>query len=260
MTEFGMPTLVELPSLEENARLAAALGLKFVEVNMNLPMYQAHRLTRERLAPRDGVYFTLHLDEGLNPFDFNPLVREAYLRTAENTVRLAAESGVPCVNLHMPEGVHFKLPGRKVYLFDEYREEYRASLLAFRERMARAADGRVTVLVENTCFTRLRGLPEALDTLLESPAFALTYDAGHDACDGFAAAEFYRAREGRVKHVHLHQANETTCHLPLGGGRVDENDWLARAENGGMRVVIEVKSREGLERSVNALRERNAIA
>ena len=25
MTEFGMPTLVELPSLEENARLAAAL-------------------------------------------------------------------------------------------------------------------------------------------------------------------------------------------------------------------------------------------
>ena len=126
--------------------------------------------------------------------------------------------------------------------------------------MARAADGRVTVLVENTCFTRLRGLPEALDTLLESPAFALTYDAGHDACDGFAAAEFYRAHEGRVKHVHLHQANETTCHLPLGGGRVDENDWLARAENGGMRVVIEVKSREGLERSVNALRERNAIA
>ena len=247
MTEFGMPTLVELPSLEENARLAAALGLKFVEINMNLPMYQAHRLTRERLAPRDGVYF-------------NPLVREAYLRTAENTVRLAAESGVPCVNLHMPEGVHFKLPGRKVYLFDEYREEYRASLLAFRERMARAADGRVTVLVENTCFTRLRGLPEALDTLLESPAFALTYDAGHDACDGFAAAEFYRAREGRVKHVHLHQANETTCHLPLGGGRVDEGGLLARAENGGMRVVIEVKSREGLERSVNALRERNAIA
>ena len=60
--------------------------------------------------------------------------------------------------------------------------------------------------------------------------------------------------------MHLHQANETTCHLPLGGGRVDENDWLARAENGGMRVVIEVKSREGLERSVNALRERNAIA
>lgn len=77
MTDVGMPTLVELPTLEENARLAAALGLKFVEINRNLPMYQAHRLTRARLAPRHGVYFTLHLDEGLNPFDFNPLVREA---------------------------------------------------------------------------------------------------------------------------------------------------------------------------------------
>ena len=100
MTEFGMPTLVELPLLEENARLAAALGLKFVEINMNLPMYQAHRLTRERLAPRNGVYFTLHLDEGLNPFDFNPLVREAYLQTAEHTVRLAAGSGVGSFPVH----------------------------------------------------------------------------------------------------------------------------------------------------------------
>ncbi len=259
MTEFGMPTLVELPSLEENARLAAALGLKFVEINMNLPMYQAHRLTRERLAPRGGVYFTLHLDEGLNPFDFNPLVREAYVQTAEQTVALAAEAGVPCVNLHMPEGVHFKLPGRRVYLFDEYRQEYLSSLLAFRERMERAAAGRVTLLAENTCFTHLRCLPEALDTLLESPAFALTYDAGHDACDDFAAAEFYRAHEGRVKHMHLHQASGAACHLPLGEGSVNENGLLARAEANGMRVVVEVKSREGLERSVSLLRERNAI-
>lgn len=260
MMDVGMPTLVELPTLEENARLAAALGLKFVEINMNLPMYQAHRLTRARLAPRHGVYFTLHLDEGLNPFDFNPLVREAYVQTAEQAVARAAEAGVPCVNLHMPEGVHFKLPWRRVYLFDEYRAEFRASLLAFRERIERAAAGRVTLLVENTCFTRLRGLPEALDTLLESPAFALTYDAGHDACDGFAASAFYRAHEGRVRHLHLHQANETTCHLPLGAGRVDENGLLARAEANGMRTVIEVKSREGLERSVRLLRERNAIA
>lgn len=184
---------------------------------MNLPMYQAHRLTRERLAPRNGVYFTLHLDEGLNPFDFNPLVREAYLQTAENTVRLAAESGVPCVNLHMPEGVHFKLPGRKVYLFDEYREEYRASLLTFRERMARAADGRVTVLVENTCFTRLRGLPEALDTLLESPAFALTYDAGARRVRRLRRGGILpRARGAREARA---SASGERNHLPSAAGR-----------------------------------------
>ena len=35
--EFGMPTLLALESLEENAALCARLRLAFVEINMNLP-------------------------------------------------------------------------------------------------------------------------------------------------------------------------------------------------------------------------------
>ena len=41
-----------------------------------------------------------------------------------NTIGLAAEAGIPVLNMHMPEGVHFTLPDHKAYLFDIYRDDY----------------------------------------------------------------------------------------------------------------------------------------
>jgi len=45
----------------------------FVELNMNLPEYQADRLdvaALRRIAEKYGIYYTIHLDENLNPCDF----------------------------------------------------------------------------------------------------------------------------------------------------------------------------------------------
>ena len=42
--QFGMPTLIEIKSLEACAALCRELGLAFVELNMNLPEYQADKL------------------------------------------------------------------------------------------------------------------------------------------------------------------------------------------------------------------------
>ena len=38
--DFGMPTLIEIKSLEACAALCKELDLRFVELNMNLPEYQ----------------------------------------------------------------------------------------------------------------------------------------------------------------------------------------------------------------------------
>lgn len=38
--DFGMPTLIENDTLEDNAKLCNELGLQFVELNMNLPQFQ----------------------------------------------------------------------------------------------------------------------------------------------------------------------------------------------------------------------------
>ena len=70
---FGMPTLVELSTLEENIRLCTQLGLQFVELNMNLPEYaDLARVDKQRLMRamrEDHVYFTLHMDERMDVCD-----------------------------------------------------------------------------------------------------------------------------------------------------------------------------------------------
>ena len=35
--QFGMPTLIENKTLEDNIALCKRLGLKFIELNMNFP-------------------------------------------------------------------------------------------------------------------------------------------------------------------------------------------------------------------------------
>ena len=44
MIDFGMPTLIETKTLEECVPLCHALGLQFIELNMNLPQYQLDKL------------------------------------------------------------------------------------------------------------------------------------------------------------------------------------------------------------------------
>ena len=77
---YGMPTLIELPDMEDCAALCKELELQFIEFNMNLPQYQPDTLDEaklERIARDYGIFYTIHLDENMNVADFNPYVREA---------------------------------------------------------------------------------------------------------------------------------------------------------------------------------------
>ncbi|NLD02077.1 MAG: sugar phosphate isomerase/epimerase, partial [Clostridiales bacterium] len=49
--DFGMPTLIELYSLSDTVSLCKTLGLRFVELNMNLPWYQPDKLSADMLSP-----------------------------------------------------------------------------------------------------------------------------------------------------------------------------------------------------------------
>jgi len=61
----------------------------FIELNMNMPQYQTVNIdvtSFANTAQRHGIFYTIHLDENLNPCDFNPLVAKAYLDTYENSM------------------------------------------------------------------------------------------------------------------------------------------------------------------------------
>jgi sugar phosphate isomerase/epimerase len=254
--EFGMPTLLELKNIEECAALAGALGLSFVEINMNMPQYQIERLDAKALRrlAAGGLYFTFHLDENFNPSDFNRLVARAYIETAVATVRLAREIGAPVVNLHLAEGIYFSLPGRKAYLFDVYRDQYLKGLTDFRNACREVAGDEVTLSVENTSGF-LPFMREGLELLLDCPCFSLTLDVGHGHAASGADEAFFLEHRERLSHIHLHDAVGESCHLALGRGEIDLPEKLSLAAARGCRCVVETKTADALRASVEWLKD-----
>lgn len=258
MVKFGMPTMIGLETLEETAGLCRELGLDFVEINMNLPRYQIRRMDParfRRVAREYGIGYTVHLDENMNFCDFNPAVAAAYRDTAVRTVAFARELEIPVLNLHMPSGVYFTLPEGKVYLFEKYREAFRENLLRFRQACEMAAAGSgVRLCVENWHgYTPWQ--VEALDLLLESPVFGLTFDVGHNFCIGGADEPVILARKERLVHMHLHGVDRGADHKALGTGQLDVARYLPLARERDCSAVLETKTPEGLRQSVRWLRE-----
>ena len=127
-------------------------------------------------------------------------------------------------------------------------------MTAFRDRCGEAAGGSdVKICIENSDgYTDFQ--IEALDILLESPAFGLTYDIGHDhAINGQDEPVILRRRE-KLVHFHFHDAQGKKNHLPLGTGEIDLTEKLRLAEAGNSRIVLETKTIEGLRRSAGWLR------
>lgn len=249
----GMPTLIETSTLEEGAKLCAELGLDFIELNMNLPQYQIPRIDIayfKSIADKYGIYYTIHLDENLNISDFNPYVSEAYTKTVANTIEIAKQLGVRVLNMHMERGVYFTLPDRKVYLFSEYKEQYLESIVAFRNMCDVAiGDADIKICIEN-CDGYEDFQKEAIELLLKSKVFALTFDVGHNHGIGGTDEEFIMKHGNRLSHIHLHDAQGRKNHLALGTGEMDIEKYLSLAKEQNCRVVLETKTIDGLKQSV----------
>jgi sugar phosphate isomerase/epimerase len=260
---FGMPTLLELKSLESNVALCRSLGLDFIELNMNMPQYQINKLdigVLAETAAQNGIHFTIHLDENLKPCDFNDKVAAAYTETVAQTIGVARRTGIPVLNMHLNSGVCVTLPDRKVFVFSEYEQEYLEKMAAFRDACESAAAGAdLKICVENCGdFGDRPFLLKGLELLLQSPVFALTFDIGHNAAAGYADEPAICKHISRLRHMHLHDARGKSNHLVLGEGDVDLMKYLKLAKARDCRVVIETKTAEALSRSVDWLRERRA--
>ena len=260
--QFGMPTLIENRSLEDNVALCRELGLQFIELNMNVPEYQTERLEKTddllRLAEQAGIYYTIHLDENLNIADFNRLVSDAYLETVRRTIA-AARKLLPLRDrfgdrrqpliliMHMHHGIHITLPDRKVQMYERDFDVYMRSFTDFRSRCEEwTGDDDIVIAVENTAY------------LLESPKFALTWDIGHSKAIHETDVPFILAHQASLRHFHIHDATETPPrnHLALGDGEISLADRLKLAERRNARCVLETKTIAALKQSVQWLRNR----
>lgn len=262
MLAFGMPTLIETNTLEACVALCRQLNLSFLELNMNLPAYQLHRMDpirMRKIAEQAGVFYTIHLDENLNVSDFNPYIANAYRRTVTETIELAKNLHSPIINMHVAQGVYFTLPGKKVYLFDQYRDEYIKSMRDFRLLCEQAiGDSGIMIALEN-CDGFSSFQKQALDLLLSSPVFGLTFDIGHNHSCGGLDEPYIRKNREHLCHMHIHDAIGRQNHLPLGTGELDLFSYLRLAEEQSCRLVLETKTVAALKQSVDWLQSRGIM-
>lgn len=261
MMQFGMPTLIEIKSAEACAELCRELGLSFIELSMDLPDYQTEKLRLNelrRIADKYGIFYTVHIEGFLDPCVFNSRVASAYTETVLEVIDIAKQLGIPLLNMHMNRGDHFTLPDGKVALYEVYKAEYLQKLADFRDKCAAAvgADD-IKISLENCGdYGQCGYMREGLDVLLQSPVFALCFDIGHNAAAGYTDEPVIMARASRLCHMHLHDAKDRSNHLILGDGDVDLMKYLRTADARDCRVVLEVKTVDGLRSSVKWLKER----
>lgn len=251
---FGMPFLLETPTIRQACALCAELGLSFVELNLNFPACQADRLDVQELyglKKTYGIYFTIHIEENFDPFCFNDRVRRGWMDSLRDTLTLAQAIDAPIVNMHLARGIYITLPEERVYLYKQYAAEYDHAVLALRDACDRALEGSATrIAIENT-----NGFApheqRAIDMLLESPRFGLCLDIGHSHAAGDCDMPFYKKHANKLIHMHGHDAKGKSDHLALGDGEIDLMGRFALADQHGARVVLETKTIKALRTSVS---------
>lgn len=256
--KFGMPTLVECESLEACAGVASELALDFVEINMSFPEYTPGNFDiseAKRIAGKYGLFYTIHADEYLNPFDFNREVSECYFSVMRKTIRCALEISAKVINLHLQKGIYVTLPGKVILLSDVRRDEYMTRVRDFIELCEQEiGDSDLKIAIENVDSNPFTvSQLEALELFMQSPVFALTCDTGHECMLNYTDTPVFMKYPEKIVHMHLHDCKDKKPHLPLGVGEVDIDGKMATLK--GETCLIEVKTVSGLVESVEYLRK-----
>lgn len=256
--QFGMPTLIELDTLDDNVKLCLELGLDFIELNMNLPQFQVGKIDINKLIEiqrTNNIFFTFHLPEELDIANFNEKISKAYLDTVNEIIEIAKIIKCPIINMHMNLGVYFTMPDYKIYLYEMYFNEFYNSILDFGVQVDELiGKNNIKICVENTGIYNFDFITKAVSELLKRENFALTWDIGHDYSSGNIDTKFIISNISKLKHMHIHDAKGKSNHLPLFSGEINLCDKLKVAKETNSTCVIETKTVAGLKESVIELK------
>ncbi len=256
--KIGMPTLIELDTLEDNVMLCAELGLDFLEINMNFPQYQLDKLDVNELndlQKRFGIFFTFHLAEDIDIGHLNRNIRNVYVNEVINVLKLMQQVNSRVLNMHMSQGIYVTLPNKKVYIYDKYKSEYLHNITEFMSVVSEHInDSNQSVFIENTGIGDIDYVHESIRMMLKSDNFKLTWDIGHDHSSGLRDRTFLEENIELIEHYHVHDAIGKTNHLTLFDGEIDIEKFITLAKTSKSTVVFETKTVEALRESVKRYR------
>jgi len=255
-----MPALVEYKTLNELVNLCLKLKLNFIELNMNLPYNFIENLNPaelRKITKDTNIEFTMHMPDEADLGTFYQSVREGYVKLFSDTIDWAKESGVKLLNMHIIEGAKMTLPDKKVYIYDQYSEEFQNNFIKSISALSQEVQNKDIVLsIENSSNFGKTYIQKALDKALLYPNIKLTWDVGHDAVSSFTDKIYLMEHQDEIAHMHIHDAVGTKDHQVLFEGALNISELIQFAKQKNIRALIEVKTAEALEKSINALNER----
>lgn len=259
----GMPALVEYTTLNQLIVLCSDLKLDFIELNMNLPYNFIHNLnSREirKVTEETNIQFTMHMPDEADLGTFYESVREGYVKLSSDTLDFAHESGIKLLNMHIIEGAKMTLPDKKVYIYEQYAEQYEQNFIkSIEELSSKAEKYDITLSIENSHNFGKKYIQNVLDKSLTYPNIKLTWDTGHDAVSNFTDKQYLMKHQDKISHMHLHDAKGESDHQILFDGELNISELVNFARIKDISVLIEVKTSDALKKSVKILKDKNLI-
>lgn len=245
-----MPILVEFHSLSENIDLCKKLDLDFIELNLDIPYCFIDRLDTNSLKNNN---FTIHLSEKFDVGELNNSLRNFYLSEIEKIISFGIKYNIFKYNLHLDPGIHFSLPNKKIFIYEEYIDDYLRAYEDSCNILSKLANKyNATILFENVKVESYT--LKVIDIIAKYDNLFFTLDLGHNIRYGNLAKEKFMEYSNKIKHIHLHDFNGSKDHQELFTGILNVKDELDFCKQHNLDVLIEVKRKEELINSVNKLR------
>ena len=106
------------------------------------------------------------------------------------------------------------------------------------------------------CFENTEAPPylqRAFEEVVKHSGLWLTFDVGHDAADKTRVKDTFFRTPTKIKHFHLHDYTNGKAHGEIGTGSIDIKNYFQFCKENNLSVVVEVKSKPELQRSVEFL-------
>ena len=245
-----MPILVEFHSLSENIDLCKKLDLDFIELNLDIPYCFIDKIDTNLLKNSN---FTIHLSEKFDVGELNNSLRNFYLNEIEKIISFGIKYNIFKYNLHLDPGIHFSLPDKKIFIYEEYIDDYLRAYEDSCNILSKIANKyNATILFENVKVESYT--LKVIDIIAKYDNLFFTLDLGHNIRYGNLAKEKFMEYSNKIKHIHLHDFNGSKDHQELFTGLLNVKEELNFCKQHNLDVLIEVKRKEELINSVNKLR------
>jgi sugar phosphate isomerase/epimerase len=248
---IGIPTLLELNTIESTVELCNELNLKMIEISMTRPEFFPISLSPDKLinySEKYGIEFSLHLPEEIDLATFHEPIREAYVNLILEMLTWANNSNIKIVNMHLSNGIYYTMPQGKIWLYDVYKDKFKSNILDSLNRIIqKSIKYDIKICIENCSNFNLSFIREIVDI---SQGTYLTWDVGHDAATGYKETEVILNHKNRIAHMHLHDNIDNIPHKELYTGDVKIDEMIKFAKSKDIGVIVEVKTVESLRKSI----------